>query len=312
LERIPEDEKIAKSLSMPADLLAAILMALATLVFTLTPLADLPVRIPLGLLMVLFVPGYSLIAALFPKKDDLDGIERLALSFGLSIAVVPLIGLGLNYTPWGIRLTPVVISLAIFTIAMSAAAHVRRKSLAEEDRFFVPFREGVASLKKEIQADDKSRLDRALTVVLIITILLSVFALIYVIVTPKQGEKFTEFYILGPGGKAYDYPTQVQAGNKSTVIVGVVNHEYALVNYTMHMNLDNSTILKENMTLQHNQTWEEPVRYALNKTGDEQKLEFLLYKDGNFTGPYRDLHLWVNVSGPGSMRSVIDLTGKSD
>jgi len=294
----PEAEKIAKTSAMPADLLAAILMALATLVFTLTPLADLPVRIPLGLLMVLFVPGYSLIAALFPRKDDLDGIERIALSFGLSIAVVPLIGLGLNYTPWGIRLTPVVISLAIFTVGMSAAAYWRRMSLAEEDRFFVPFREGVASLRKEMQADDKSRLDRALTIILIITILLSVFALIYVIITPKQGEKFTEFYILGPGGKAYDYPTQVQAGNRSTVIVGVVNHEYALVNYTMHMNMDNYTIQKENMTLQHNQTWEEPVSYVLNKTGNEQKLEFLLYKEGNFTGPYRDLHLWVNVTEP--------------
>ena len=281
---------------MPADLIVSILLALATLVFTLTPLADLPVRIPLGLAMVLFVPGYSLIAALFPKKDDLDGIERLALSFGLSIAVVPLIGLGLNYTPWGIRLTPVVISLAFFTIAMTAIAHVRRMSLAAQDRFSVPFREGVASLKKEALADGKSRLDKVLTVVLIITILMSVFALIYVIVTPKQGEKFTEFYILGPGGKAYDYPTQVQAGNRSIVIVGVVNHEYALVNYTMHLNLDNTSILKENMTLRHNQTREEPVSYVLNKTGDEQKLEFLLYKEGNFSGPYRDLHLWVNVT----------------
>lgn len=285
-----------KTLAMPADLLAAILMALATLVFTLTPLAELPVRIPLGLAVVLFVPGYVLIAALFPKKNDLDGIERLALSFGLSIAVVPLIGLGLNYTPWGIRLTPVVISLAFFIMVMAAVAYWRRMALAAEDRFAVPFREGAASLKKEALAGEKSRLDRALTVILIITILMSVFALIYVIATPKQGEKFTEFYILGPGGKAYDYPTHVQASNKSTVIVGVVNHEYALVNYTMHLNLDNSNIRAENMTLQHNQTWEEPVSYVLNKTGDGQKLEFLLYKEGNFTGPYRDLHLWVNVT----------------
>ena len=85
----------------------------------------------------------------------------------MSIAVVPLIGLGLNYTPWGIRLTPVVVSLAFFTVAMSAIAYWRRMSLAADDRFFVPFREGVASLKQEIQADEKSRLDRALTVVLI-------------------------------------------------------------------------------------------------------------------------------------------------
>jgi len=45
------------------------------------------------------VPPEGRTAALFPGKDDLDGIERIALSFGLSIAVVPLMGLALNYTP---------------------------------------------------------------------------------------------------------------------------------------------------------------------------------------------------------------------
>jgi uncharacterized membrane protein len=253
----------------------------------------------------------------------LEGIERTALSFGLSIAVVPLIGLGLNYTPWGIRLTPVVISLAIFTILMAAAAYWRRMSLPVEERFSIQFRDTISNWKGEILADDKGRLDKALTIILIITILLSIVALVYVIVTPKQGEKFTEFYILGPGGKAYDYQTIVQAGNSSTVIVGVVNHEYALVNYTMSISINNTPvnntlmnttafndnsrrdfpfiypIMSMNLTLQHNETWEKPVSYVLNHTGDRQKLEFLLYREGNFTSSYRDLHLWVNVSQNG-------------
>jgi uncharacterized membrane protein len=197
----------------PPDLLAAVILALATLVFTLTPLNYLPVRIPLGLVMVLFVPGYTLIAALFPKIGDLEGIERIALSFGLSIAVVPLIGLALNYTPWGIRLAPVVISLVTFTIAMAAAAYWRRMNLPLEERFSIQFSEKMGSLKREILADEKGRLDKALTVILILTIIISIAALVYVIVTPKQGEKFTEFYILGPGGKAYDYPTSVAVPN---------------------------------------------------------------------------------------------------
>jgi uncharacterized membrane protein len=236
------------------------------------------------------------VAGVIAKSAGWNGIERLALSFGLSIAVVPLIGLGLNYTPWGIRLTPVVISLAFFTLAMAASAFWRRQSLPEEERFAIHFRDSLDRMKQEIAKEDKSRLDRALTIILVITILLSIAALIYVIVTPKQGEKFTEFYILGPGGKAYDYPTSLQAGNKSTVIVGVVNHEYALVNYSLEMNLDNSTFLKRNISLEHNQTWEQPVSYTIHKIGDGQKLQFLLYKEGNFTAPYRDLHLWVNVT----------------
>jgi uncharacterized membrane protein len=102
-----------------------------------------------------------------------------------------------DYTPWGIRLTPVVTSLAIFTVAMSFAAHLRRLNLPPEDRFSVEFRKGLDTIKREIVADEKSKLDKALTVILIITIIISISALVYVIVTPKQGEKFTEFYIRG-------------------------------------------------------------------------------------------------------------------
>jgi len=85
----------------------------------------------LGSLFILFLPGYTLIEALFPKRSDLDSIERLALSIGLSLAVTPLIGLILNYTPWGIRLDPIVISLTIFTLTMSLLATHRKFTTAK-------------------------------------------------------------------------------------------------------------------------------------------------------------------------------------
>jgi len=282
---------------LPGDLLAAVVLSVLTLFFTLVqPLASLPVRIPLGLVMVLFLPGYTFIAALFPRKDDIDSIERVALSFGLSIAVVPLIGLGLNYTPWGIRLMPVIISLCLFTVMMSVAAYLRRSALNQEERFSVEFRQFFKAIHSELINNQSSQIDKALTIILVVTIILSVSALVYVVVIPKQGEKFTEFYILGPEGKAYDYPTSVVSGQNSTVIVGIVNHEYIPVNYTMRMAIQNSTLSSRDIRLDHNQTWEKPINYTLQRVGNNQKLEFLLYKEYNFTAPYRDLHLWVNVS----------------
>jgi uncharacterized membrane protein len=164
------------------------------------PLATSWVRTVLGLPMVLFFPGYALIAALFPKKDDLDGIERTALSFGLSIAMVPLLGLALNYTPWGIRLIMILITISIFTLAMCRAAIMRRRGLPEGEKFSVTFTAMFHSLQTEMFSKPGIRVDRILTVILVISILASVTMLVYVIVTPKQGEKFTEFYILGPGG----------------------------------------------------------------------------------------------------------------
>ena len=54
-------------------------------------------RIILGAIFALFIPGYAMTYALF-KGGEIDKIERIALSFALSIATVPLI---LFYLNWG-------------------------------------------------------------------------------------------------------------------------------------------------------------------------------------------------------------------
>jgi len=118
----------------------------ALLVFTIPenafPLVYL--RYVLGTIFVLWLPGYAFIKALFPQtlpfaralahslgttEKNLDTIERVALSLGMSIALVPIIGLLLNYTPWGIRLTPIVLSLTAFTIIFATAAIVREHQI---------------------------------------------------------------------------------------------------------------------------------------------------------------------------------------
>jgi hypothetical protein len=71
-----------------------------------------------GAVFVLFVPGYVLIEALYPKVDELERLERFALDVGLSIAVVPLVGLVLNYTPWGIRLDPIFAALSLLVLGL--------------------------------------------------------------------------------------------------------------------------------------------------------------------------------------------------
>lgn len=90
------------------------------------------VRWILGSVFVLFVPGYVAVEALFPKGRELDGIERFALSVGLSLALVPLVGLLLNFSPWGIRLTPIVISLFILTVGLAVAGLGRRFAFSLE------------------------------------------------------------------------------------------------------------------------------------------------------------------------------------
>jgi len=101
-------------------------LATAILVFTIPENAYPLVyaRYVLGSIFILWLPGYTFIKALFPEKE-LDSIERVALSIGMSLALVPIIGLLLNYTTWGIRLTPITISLLILTLTFATAAIIR-------------------------------------------------------------------------------------------------------------------------------------------------------------------------------------------
>ena len=62
---------------IPSDLLIVMGLVLLTDLFVLTPgLSESVLRNILGLPLVLFLPGYALIAALFPAKSDLDGMRE--------------------------------------------------------------------------------------------------------------------------------------------------------------------------------------------------------------------------------------------
>ena len=86
-------------------------------------------RWAVGSAFVLFLPGYVTVQALFPEGKDLDKIERFALTVGLSLAITPLIGLVLNYTPWGIRLDPIVAALSMLTLGLGIAGTYRKYGL---------------------------------------------------------------------------------------------------------------------------------------------------------------------------------------
>lgn len=276
----------------PTDLIIMALVTVLCIIFVLTPgLNRTFIRTILGLLLILFVPGYSLIAALFPRNDDLDGIERAALSFGLSVFLTALIGLALHYTSWG-RLTPILISLSAFTIIMVLLAFLRRMRLPSDERFSVPFRSFTREIKKDFEGE--SRTSKILSVVLIITIVLAIATTAYIVIKPKQGEKFTEFYILGPNGKAANYPTNITAGKTGSVIIGVVNHEYQPVNYKVVVKLNGTVLKTQNITLNNTQTLEIPYNFTASGSG-KKEMEFLLYKLPDQSNAYRSLHLWINI-----------------
>lgn len=247
-------------------------------------------RILFGLPFILFIPGYLLIYTLFPQQDkEIDTIERIALSFGLSIAIVPLIGLGLNYTPFGITLSSVLTSNLIFILIMGILSYLRWQQTPKKHQinYDIPLR----------IPTEGNKLDQALTIILVMVILIAVTTLVYVIVVPKQGEQFTEFYILGPNGKLDDYPSTLTIGQDAKVILGLANHEYQQKQYTIEIWLINQTITTNQTTNETDTTinhmyYQDKFTVTLNHTPVdiesnwtkqwEQNYTFAVYRTGNY------------------------------
>lgn len=266
-------------------LLISILVVLLIIIITFFESSVL--RIILGLPFVLFFPGYALVSALFPKRSALDSIERVALSFGLSIAVVAGIGIILNYTPWGITLYSVLASLSACILVISAIAWVRRWRLVDEERITISFSLSLRPWRGQNCAD------RILSVVLMVAIIGTVGIMGYAVSTPKAQERFTEFYVLGHEGKAGEYPDEVTVGEETVVIVGIVNHEREGMSYRLEITIDGNKGGGINqIALGREEKWEKEVSFTPSEVGEKQKVELVLYTDGQ---PYRRLHLWLNV-----------------
>jgi uncharacterized membrane protein len=246
-------------------------------------------RIILGVPFVLFFPGYALMVALFPSKTRISGIERVALSFGLSIAVVSLIGLILNYTPWGIRLESMLYSTASFIFIMSIIAWLRQRGLAEQERYDIGF-------QLKIPTWGTSARDKALSITMVLAIVGAVGMFGYIIAAPKIGEKFTEFYFLGQEGGEGSYPRQLIVGEEGRVMVGIANNEYKIMNYWVEIRINgvkNNEV--EGISLKHGERWENEVSFTPTVAGAKQKIEFLLYEEGEATPLFEPLRLWVDI-----------------
>lgn len=309
-----------------ADLVAAVLLVVVTVCAAVLPgVRDTPLRIVLGVPFVLFVPGYAFVAALYPARDssvtdagravtpesDIDGVERIAFSFGTSIAITPLIGLVLNFTLWGITLVPILVALGGFTVVMASLGAFRHHAFPFEA--FSGRR--LVEARTELFEPD-SRTDLVLNAAFLLSLLLVLSSVTYAVAVPKPGDSFTEFYVMtendSGGFTADDYPTEFTAGQPRTLVVGIDNEEQRPMNYTVVATIqrvrNNTTRVVEQNELQRftvriepGETWRRTHTVAPTMTGRNLRLTYSLYRGNAPVSPaaedaYRQLHIWVNVT----------------
>lgn len=325
----------------PADLAAVVSIAVAACLLPFVPgVRETPLRIVAGLAFVLFLPGYAFTAALFPERqssrttdesaratddgertlllrptDGVDAFERVVLSFGLSFAVVPLLVLLLNFTPWGIRFASVLLAVGGFTVAAAVLAAVRRWQVPAGERFRPSDAATLPSLRGGLLASD-GRLETAVNVVLVASVLVATAGAVYAMAMPQERERFTEFYVVTESENgtavANDYPNGTGG---EPVVVGITNREREQTTYTVVVQAqrlagDDATEVVERReldrfeaTLDHSETWRREHSPEPTLSGDNVRIQYLLYRGSAPESPqradaYRTTHFWMNASDP--------------
>lgn len=286
----------ALSLSDAYDLMLLVEFALLLPALMLLPTSLALLRIPFGLAGVLFVPGYAFQAALFPGRSDADAPIRAGLSMGLSVALIPLGALLLDWLPWGIQPWPITILLIAWIITCSCIAAIRRERIPLPEAVFIP------PLPAPHRWWDRLRRTTQLGYIgggLGIVLLLGILS---VRLISPESTAFTEFYILGPTGEAEGYPYTAYIGTELRVTVGIANREREAHNYRVEVWVsdpwDNQqpTLVANTdaISLQANTIHEQPISWQIPFAGDDQVVEFLLFSDTQ-TEPYRRLRLSLNA-----------------
>lgn len=281
---------------IPLDLaLIMIWLAAALFIEYLFPVTGILIKTAVMVPLVLFIPGYLMIALLFPAAQDLRGIERIVLSVIFSVAIVPLLTFLLNFSSQGIVLDSVLTALSLLILLLAMLASIRRLLLPEEVRFSL--------IQKAISA--RVLLESLpgwagwqYLLLLIATVLLFVVVTGLMLTFPPQGEHYTEFYLLSEDQTMTNLSYPVFSNDSPIdsfpVVIGVKNHEYRPITYTIEVmevnrtfdSITNTTVIRDmsalsafTLAVQQNQSVH--VYDTLDLPGPGYNtLQFLLFPDG--------------------------------
>lgn len=290
-----------------------------------------PVRVVVGFPLLFFVPGYAVLAALFPRYDNdpssrafagvsdgaLSTMERTLLSFGVSLALLPLVALALGALGAGFTETSILLGLNSVVLPGITVGAVRRIQGYDSGEWMGSRLEWFSARAARLAR--RSPADAAVAVALVLVALIATSALGFALVAPGDGESYTNVALLtaNEGGEltTSGYPTTLQAGTTVPLVVAVENREDRQVEYTLVGELqrvdrgagslsvvERSEVVRVSRSVPDRGTWRENVSVTPAMTGDELRLAFMVYRgdpppEPRLDNAYQHVHLWVRVSG---------------
>ncbi len=255
------------------DIFAVVAITLVAAVLALLVPPDIALIRILTLPLVLVLPGYALTAALLPNRS-LGVAERLMFSLGLSLVVVVLGGLVLNWTPFGLRASSWAVLLAGITLAASVVALVRRRGQSISAPGWL--RVGNVGLT----------LRQGLLLGLAAAIVCGAVAVSIIGAERQSYAGFTQLWILPAGG----------ANAEKAVSLGVSNMESAAMEYRLAVTMDGK-VVKEwpSIDLNPNEKWEATLVLTPTGSAGIAGVEADLYRVEAPTTIYRHVVLWLGT-----------------
>jgi uncharacterized membrane protein len=248
------------------------------------------VRAVLGLGYVLFIPGYCLQAAAFPSRSELDRKERLALSLGLSLAILPSLALILDRLPWRINLQSVTAGLFITILVMLLAAVIRRRSVVLTEQIT-----GSPSTTLVQQWRSMHRGVKIAYGLLGVVLLIGGFTAFSIVMLPKPAERMTEFYFLGSEGKAEWYPWEAESGQPVAITLGLRNREGQAETYRVVIQDGTGSLWEsQQLAMPDGASIEQAITFTPREIGEDVEIYINLYREGQ-SDPYRILRLLLKV-----------------
>jgi len=297
-----------------ADLVAVVTGVVGVLAMVVSPAAPVrPLAILLGLPFVLLVPGYAIVAAVFPRAGDAGfgdatrtaWLARLGLSVVGSVVAIAIVGgvLAVSGLPFGRR--TVLGSLCLLTLAATGIAWYRRRHLPIGTQAGVSRRQ---LWRRTRNVTGNSVLGVALTVVMLVA---AAGAVGVVASDSVDSGGVTELYVLGADESgqlvAGNYPSTLTAGEPVTLGVGVgttleTGFDGRVVTTLERITVtDGRTVITESERLGTFEVslaaGERSVRlHTVEPTlvGERLRLTQRLYERGS-DSPLRRVQIWVSV-----------------
>lgn len=256
------------------------------------------IRLVIGVVYVFFVPGYWLQVVLFPHIKEVNALERLGISLGLSVAVVPLLALLLDRLPWGLSLWPILIGETGITLLLALWAAWQRVHLGAGQAYFIDLH-WQPSLWWKVQSGSK----RAIFILTAIILIFAGMMTAWNFLIPLPDSFMTEFYLLGKERKAENFPRSAQSGEILQVIMGITNKERTSNEYRVEIWVKDPWELDHRVcvgvygpfNVPPGQAMEIPVRWQMPWVGPDMQVYFLLFLVSQSEEPYRALRLFLDV-----------------